>query len=290
MKRFVMAVALLVVASAFADADENSVDSEILQRPALWAEVMLVGTYHFANPGRDMFNSKADDVLSERRQREIRDLVARLAEWKPDLVLLEYSRDEREQVNARYAEYREGMHRGKRNEAYQLGFRLADILGHERIAAVDVEHRFYSEQQAALDKAPKGRYRGLSEELQHYGKAFVAASDEVIASRSIGDILAWYNSPEALTANQDFYLNHQIRQWQGENQGGAHTIANWYKRNILIFQNILREVEESEGQAKRIVVIYGQGHIPILSQLVDDTPFLTAVDLAPYLADNTSEL
>lgn len=205
-------------------------------------------------------------------------------------MLVERPRERQAATDTEYAEYREGEHRDERNEVYQLGFRLADAVGHARVAAVDVQHKFYSEQQAALDEASGDRYRALSEEIQRYGNAYVAAMGEVAASRRIGDALAWFNSPEALTANQDFYLRYNIRQWQGENQGAAHTIANWYKRNVLIFQNILREVEESEGQAKRVVIIYGQGHIPILSQLVEDTPFLTAVDPVPFLADNAGEL
>jgi hypothetical protein len=76
-----------------------------------------------------------------------------------------------------------------------------------------------------------------------------------------------------------------IRQWQDENQGGAHTIANWHARNLLIFQNILREVEESDGGVRRVVVIYGQGHVPLLARFIEDSPFLTLADPLEYLED-----
>ena len=35
--------------------------------PSPRAQVMVVGLFHFANPGRDMFNVHMDDVLAERR-------------------------------------------------------------------------------------------------------------------------------------------------------------------------------------------------------------------------------
>lgn len=35
------------------------------------AEVLVLGVYHMANPGRDVANLEADDVLSTRRQTEI---------------------------------------------------------------------------------------------------------------------------------------------------------------------------------------------------------------------------
>jgi hypothetical protein len=43
--------------------------------PALAAlppvEVMVLGTYHFGNPGLDLNNMKADSVLTPARQREL---------------------------------------------------------------------------------------------------------------------------------------------------------------------------------------------------------------------------
>jgi hypothetical protein len=42
------------------------------------AEVLLLGTYHMGNPGRDLVNLVADDVLAEHRQRELQDLVESL--------------------------------------------------------------------------------------------------------------------------------------------------------------------------------------------------------------------
>jgi hypothetical protein len=40
------------------------------------AEVLVLGTYHMANPGRDIFNMQADDVLAPKRQTEIAEVVA----------------------------------------------------------------------------------------------------------------------------------------------------------------------------------------------------------------------
>ena len=39
------------------------------------AEVLVVGTFHMANPGHDMFNMQADDVLAEKRQKEIAQVI-----------------------------------------------------------------------------------------------------------------------------------------------------------------------------------------------------------------------
>lgn len=36
---------------------------------------MVLGSYHMANPGADVFNMQADDVLSTHRQKEMEELV-----------------------------------------------------------------------------------------------------------------------------------------------------------------------------------------------------------------------
>lgn len=254
-------------------------------RPEPLAEVMLVGVYHMHNPGADQFNMEADDVLSDRRQGEIAAMTERLAAWGPDLVMVEWTRENTARTAAEYAEYRDGGQRDSRNEVVQLGFRLADRLDHDRIASIDVQTPFFAEEHGAVNADPDARVSAINAEIDAYGNWVIGEQGRRLAESSIGDFLAWMNSPEALTANHDFYMRHLIRVWQGENQGAAHTIANWYERNILIFQNILREVEESDGRVRRVVVFYGQGHIPTIAQMVRDTPWLTLADPLPYLAD-----
>jgi len=268
------ALSLVVVSEAHAQ-----------ERPEPIAEVMLVGVYHMHNPGADEHNIPADDVLAEQRQAEIAAVTARLAEWKPDLVMVEWTRDDAARLDELYAAYRAGGRRESRNEIMQLGFRLANSLGHDRVASIDVERPFVSEQQREAEAQPEARLSGLMDEIQAYGQGVIARQTERLGALSIGNYLAHLNSPEVLTENHDYYLNYLVRMWQGENQGGAHTIANWYERNILIFQNLLREVEEGNGEVRRVVVFFGYGHVPTLTQFVSDTPWLTLADPLPYLSD-----
>ena len=276
--RWICLIAALCVA-------ETASAQAVSPRPAPIAEVMLVGVYHMHNPGADDFNIPADDVLAERRQAEIAAVTARLAEWKPDVVMVEWTRDDAARLADLYRTYRGGDGRESRNEIMQIGFRLADRLGHARVAPIDVSTPFVSEQQSNLEAQPGARLSKLREETQAYGQGVVARQTERLKALSIGDYLAYLNTPEALGENHDYYWRHLIRMWQDENQGGAHTIANWYERNILISQNILREVEESDGKVRRVVVLFGYGHVPTLSQFVKDSPWLSLVSPLPYLRE-----
>src|SRR5580698_10721136 len=62
---------------------------------ACWAqsdarpEILVLGTYHMANPGRDVYNMQADDVLSPKRQQEIAELLEVLKKFRPTKIAIE---------------------------------------------------------------------------------------------------------------------------------------------------------------------------------------------------------
>src|SRR5712692_9321202 len=94
--------------------------------PAARAEVLVLGVYHMSNPGHDIFNMKADDVLAPKRQAEIAQLIEVLKRFHPTKIAVEAEGDGSPK---RYAEYLAGKHELTRNEIEQLGFRLAKELG-----------------------------------------------------------------------------------------------------------------------------------------------------------------
>src|SRR5687767_2400671 len=51
--------------------------------------IMILGMYHMSNPGLDAVNLDADDVLQPKRQREIQELVDRLAKFRPTKIAVE---------------------------------------------------------------------------------------------------------------------------------------------------------------------------------------------------------
>ena len=255
-------------------------DAQLPARPEPVAEVLILGTYHFANPGRDQYNAEADDVLAPKRQAEIRDLVDGLAAFGPTIVAVEADPDG--PVNERYAAWRRGDYALRANESEQIGFRLAGRFGLDHLTPVDADYPFMSEQDQALDDTDP-RLAAINADIDRLGRGFTAENEARQRTHTIGEMLAWMNDAPALDANSDFYLAYSIRRWGADgNPGGAYTLGNWYTRNILIFQNLLKAVEDSEG-GERIVLVIGQGHAPILRYLVEASPWLTLADPLDYL-------
>src|ERR1044072_5673380 len=102
-------------------------------------QVVLVGTYHFSNPGKDLNNVKAVDILAPQRQAEIGKVVTALAKFAPTRVAGEWPE---QVVNEGYGKFRAGQLPESRNEVVQLGFRLARERGLETVHGLDVEGDF----------------------------------------------------------------------------------------------------------------------------------------------------
>src|SRR6476659_6486590 len=49
-------------------------------------EVMILGTYHFANPGQDLHNMKVESVLTPARKAKLTDIAGRLGKFNPTKI------------------------------------------------------------------------------------------------------------------------------------------------------------------------------------------------------------
>src|SRR5437660_7970052 len=82
------------------------------------AEVLVLGTYHMANPGHDIFNMKADDVLAPKRQAEIAEVAEALKTFKPTKIAIE--NDSQKKLDERYSQYLAGKYVLTANEIDQI--------------------------------------------------------------------------------------------------------------------------------------------------------------------------
>ncbi len=77
-RAFLDAVALVFAAHAVRAAE-----------PVAPVQVMVLGTYHFANPGRDVNNMRAESVLTSKRRAELAEVARAVAAWKPTHAMVE---------------------------------------------------------------------------------------------------------------------------------------------------------------------------------------------------------
>ena len=236
-------------------------------------KVIVVGTFHMSNPGKDIHNIKVDDVLAPRRQAEIAAINERLMAFKPSKVMSEWPAAI---VSERYSRYLAGTLPPSRNEVVQLGFRLATTAGAEGMYGIDVDGDFPFEAVQSFAKA-HGQ-EALLQSLFEAGERATKAQTQLLATHSIGATLRYMNDPARIATDHGFY-RQVLRVGAGETQPGVELVTAWYKRNFRICANLIQLAKPGD----RIVVFYGYGHTFLLRECVQQTPGFELVEPNEYL-------
>ena len=271
MRRPVLSLALVLAAAVHALAQPPS--AEEAARPAARAEVLVLGTYHMANPGRDIHNMQADDVLAPKRQAEIAQLVEALKRFRPTKVAVE--RDASDNRLAKdYADYVEGTRQLTRNEIEQIGFRLARELGHKTVYPVDADGEFPYPRLVNYGKA-SGRSKELDAISAGFG-AMVKAQGEYLATHTVLETLLFMNADAKVASELGLY-HRMAHLGEPGDWAGADLLADWYRRNMRIYSNV---AGLADSPTERVLAIYGSGHLGWLRQAVANDPTLRLRTLA----------
>lgn len=264
----------------------NRIQSAVLGLGLLWAasvqaaapiEVLVLGSYHMGNPGRDIHNSKADDVLTPQRQRDLQAIRDGLARFKPMRIAVEQGADA-EPGNAlpAYRDYLSGKVKNPRNEIVQIGFRLAQQLGHAQVYGIDADGDFPYE--------PVKAYAKANGQEQRFADAHAEVAREVgdfekrQATSSIGQLLRVMNQPDQIATMHGWYMQ-LMHYGNGAEQPGAKLASAWYARNLQICARLAQVAQPGD----RIVVVYGAGHLHLLRQCVKEIPGWILIEANDYL-------
>lgn len=239
------------------------------------ARVMLLGLFHFDNPGLDAVRYTPTDVLQPAAQAYLEGLAARLARFAPTRVLLEYPEAADTRINALYTAYRAGTGALRRNEIDQIGFRVARLAGLARVHGFDAEappggDALWSQ----LPKEPAAERR-LMQLVESESRRLAAAHRTL----PLADLLAQCNSRAEALRNKGFYM---LLNAVGGDDGrflGADASAHWWQRNLRMYARLQAQAAAGE----RVLAIAGSGHTAILRDLLEADAERLAEDVQPYL-------
>jgi hypothetical protein len=222
-------------------------------------EILVLGTYHMANPGHDIHNMQADDVLSPKRQREIAQLIEALKRFHPTKVAIEADVGG-QRATREYSDYLTGKYTLTPNEIDQIGFRLAKELGHQKIYPVDVDGDFPWQRVVNYAKA-----NGVAEKFETINAGWgtmVKEQGDFLATHTVLETLQFMNDDSRPARDMALYFA-VVRYGDPYDYAGSDLLAAWYQRNIRIYRNIVALVD---SPAEKILVIYGSGHLGWLRQ------------------------
>ena len=236
---------------------------------------MILGTYHFADAGRDVVKTNIRSSLSSERQKEIDALTQRLASFRPTQIAIEATADQAASINERFAAYKNGKYQLSPNEIEQVGFRLAKSAGLPQLTAIDTHLDLdFDRLFRVLDQHNPARATELLGQMQNVGKKF----QEWDARFSVGQMLAIHNSQPYIKESQRLYVS-LCSAANATEYPGADILGDWYKRNARIYGNLRNAIQPGD----RVLVIYGSGHLKILQELVQDSGDLELVQASKYL-------
>jgi len=281
-----LAATLTFPHSALRQAQQPSADASGADAPI---EVLLVGTVHLDNPGRDVNNPKVPDVLAPEKQRELAAVRDSLAQFKPTKMAIEVRRRHQSAIDSLYRAFRVGRldtsfavgdFVSSRSEQYQLGFRLADRLGHERVWAVD---HVIPMDIGRVARHAKKKDPALLKYLQGFSEGeLMGKIDSLLQRETLGGLYRFLNRPsttERFRAPNVRMATAMEATPEDTTYVGADVVAAYHKRNLRIFANIAAIAEPGD----RIIAIFGAGHMPYLRPLVEASPRMRLADPLEYL-------
>jgi hypothetical protein len=271
-KTFWILTALALASTCWAQSQAGAADAHGAQSRA---EILVIGMYHMSNPGRDIYNMQADDVLSPKRQQEIAQLIEVLKKFHPTKIAVEADVGS-ERLEKEYSDYLAGKYTLTRNETDQIGYRLAKDLGHKAVYGVDEEGDFPWQRVVNYAKGSgrKEKFDALSASMG----AGVKEQGEFLQSHTVLETLEYMNA-DAKVAKEVAWYFALVPYGEPGDYAGPDLLAAWYQRNIRIYHNIAALVDSPN---ERILVLYGAGHLGWLRQDVANDATVQLRELSDF--------
>lgn len=257
----------------------------ILQRDLNPIPVLLLGTFHFDYPGLDdhkIAEENKMDVLNERRQKEIKDLIHVIENYNPTKIYIE-SRNQAYH-DSLFSKYVNEDFTLGRSEIYQIAYRLGKKLNLQKLYAVDASTLLEDISTASdnekncLNQLYDEKYNLVNESNDRYWHKLYAEMYNQVESIQ-GDLtllesFIMMSKPKLLKIMHGHYLSSGFNTL--DHQGPDRLALWWYTRNLRIFNNILNTQPTEDD---RILVLFGNGHMSILNHLFESAPQFEIVTL-----------
>ena len=252
-------------------------------------KVYLLGTFHFSQM------DSTYNVLDDKHQKSIMQLCQTIASQKPDKVFIE-SQPEFEFQNKydkKFSAYKadENFISKRKNEIYQVGFRVAKMLNHNKVYQCDNPGRYGMYYEKALEYAKENNQMGYLNETGKYTVVREFARIDADSLRNVSTLynyIKWFNSDIVMDTSHAGYITNYTQvgskdYYSYDNRNtliGSQLVADWYRRNIMIYTKMINQLSYNEDA---IFLIIGADHVPTLKHLFNSNPYFEVVETKTWL-------
>jgi len=243
------------------------------QKPKL----LILGTFHMGQT-TDLFQTEVDDLLSVKRQQEIREVVECLKKFHPTKLAVEVEKKQQGSLNEEYRQYSDGNLGLMVNEVYQLGFRIASELDHKEIYCIDwMEEGAGKRDFGDVYEWAKEHQEELFESI--FGWLHKKTAQSNSSYKTILEMYREYNEKEVIKHHHILNINIS-RIKEAEDYVGMDWLVWWYQRNLIMFSNL---TDLATSTDERILLIVGAGHVEILSNFIKESGLFELEEVETYL-------
>ncbi len=219
MKTYLTYTFILFSACLFAQ-NSNYLDlDKILVQNDKRPQILLVGSFHFNYSGRDTHKTKTEDridIMSEKRQKELEELLEYIARFKPTKIAVEAGRNTG-YLHWRLKDSKTGEDKLRASETDQIGLRLMDRFKLDTIYGVnDFSYLTRRNYKRSKDELPPQNYLDSLFVEHHYDgtdkisnryKSSLKAQDKFFAQNTLLESFSHLNSDIALKRNFGSYIS-----------------------------------------------------------------------------------
>lgn len=228
----------------------------VIQAPAQSTQkikLYLLGTFHFSDTDTSIF-----DVRTETQQNYIQALTSSIAGFRPDKVFIERQPDfeSTNKMDSMYGAFCKGDSIRRRNEIWQVSFRVAALLNHKHIYQCDHPGNYGNLYGEIEEYAMKNNQMSI---LEAKAKGTTAPPDilnnrdSIFRNLDLLSILRIFNSRKYQDISHAYYVNvfpqlghTNVYDYKENHLLGSDLTVDWYRRNIKIYTKMINQLEYSE--------------------------------------------
>ncbi len=278
---FILFITSLFLASCDSKA-EKSLPNDLIKENK--KEVLLIGTFHYHNPGADIAKTKSFDVLDEESQNQLELIAEKIREFNPDKIFVEWPFDEQKHLDSLYNIYLEDTYFDndslsefyRKNEIFQLAFRAASknkLKGVDAIDFHETQFPFDSLMTVIAVSNQKDIQSKIENGIRHFTTEFDARIEQ---GASLLDLTYYLNSGEMRQKSNRFHTEIPLLAGAKDNFIGPFLSSEWHRRNLYMWSLAQKGMEQDDH---KMVLLLGASHVAMIKDYVDKSEEWKAVEL-----------
>lgn len=243
------------------------------------SDILLLGTFHFDNPGADLAKVRTFDVMTPKVQAELEKVTQKISVFHPDKIFVEWAWDDQAGLDELYKAYLGGQYEQYvtakydknsrdfylKSEIIQLAFRAGKKTKLTRIHALDYR-KVPLPFDSVMNAMKAANQTALMQKVQGVTKQIETTQNKKIETYTLTQLLLDTNTNEELAFNKSLYIDLLNRAGKTDNFAGAFLVSEWYRRNLYMYSLVQKNMTAQDSKA---LILVGSGHAAMIKEFIE---------------------